>query len=121
MVKKRSDGFLAHRTDESLDQCSDHCTDPQSSQCGEGKEKTDGLLAHHTDESLDQCSDHCTDLRTHQCAARKWKNVVVIVFFVPQQQGTKSCKEEIIKETPYSLLFRNLRRNPILGTQTFLT
>ena len=45
----------------------------------------------------------------------------MLVYIFSVQQGTKSCKEEILKETPYSSLFRNLRWNPILGTQIFLS
>ena len=64
-------------------------------------------------------SDRPSWILTSKTPARKWKNEDCC-FFVPQQ-GTKSCKEEILKETPYSSLFRNLRWNPILGTQIFLS
>ena len=38
-VGPESDGSLAHHTDRSLAQCSDHCTDPQRGQSGEEKKR----------------------------------------------------------------------------------
>ena len=64
-------------------------------------------------------SDRPSWILTSKTPARKWKNIQDY-FFVPHQ-GTKSCKEEILNETPYSSLSRNLKWNPILGTQIFLS
>ena len=80
-------------------------------------------------------SDRPSWILTSKTPARKWKNVVGYWLFFPQQQGTKSCKEEIfsgnalffvvpqLKVEPdfrYTNIFK-LRRNPILGTQIFLS
>ena len=66
---------MAHNTDESLDHCSDNCTDPKSGQCGERNK--DGSLAHRTDDPLDQCRDHCTDPQSGQYAEAKRPSVFV--------------------------------------------
>ena len=46
--------------------------------------------------------------------------LLLLFFFSCSPRRSEACIKEILTKMPYSLLFCELRRNPILGTQTFL-